>query len=155
MGRMFGTDGVRGVANTELTARIAYDLGRAGAYVLTEGAHKPKILVAKDTRISGDMLESALIAGILSVGAEAIVLGVVPTPAVAYLTRKYGADAGVMISASHNPVEYNGLSSLMIKDTSFRMNWKMRFKESLKVILKEFQVQQAQIWAERQLKCQH
>jgi phosphoglucosamine mutase len=109
MGRMFGTDGVRGVANTELTARMAYDLGRAGAYVLTEGAHKPKILVAKDTRISGDMLESALIAGILSVGAEAVVLGVVPTPAVAYLTRKYGADAGVMISASHNPVEYNGI----------------------------------------------
>lgn len=109
MGRMFGTDGVRGVANTELTAQTAYDLGRAGAYVLTEGAHKPKILVAKDTRISGDMLESALIAGILSVGAEAVVLGVVPTPAVAYLTRKYGADAGVMISASHNPVEYNGI----------------------------------------------
>ncbi|AQS08212.1 phosphoglucosamine mutase [Clostridium saccharobutylicum] len=109
MGRMFGTDGVRGVANTELTARMAYDLGRAGAYVLTEGAHKPKILVAKDTRISGDMLESALISGILSVGAEAVVLGVVPTPAVAYLTRKYAADAGVMISASHNPVEYNGI----------------------------------------------
>jgi phosphoglucosamine mutase len=109
MGRMFGTDGVRGVANTELTAITAYNLGRAGAYVLTEGAHKPKILVAKDTRISGDMLESALISGILSVGAEAIVLGVVPTPAVAYLTRKYGADAGVMISASHNPVEYNGI----------------------------------------------
>lgn len=109
MGRMFGTDGVRGVANTELTAQIAYNLGKAGAYVLTEGAHKPKILVAKDTRISGDMLESALIAGILSVGAEAVVLGVVPTPAVAYLTRKYGADAGVMISASHNPVEYNGI----------------------------------------------
>ena len=109
MGRMFGTDGVRGVANTELTAQIAYNLGRAGAYVLTEGAHKPKILVAKDTRISGDMLEAALISGILSVGAEAVVLGVVPTPAVAYLTRKYGADAGVMISASHNPVEYNGI----------------------------------------------
>ena len=109
MGRMFGTDGVRGVANTELTAQIAYNLGRAGAYVLTEGAHKPKILVAKDTRISGDMLEAALISGILSVGAEAVVLGVVPTPAVAYLTRKYDADAGVMISASHNPVEYNGI----------------------------------------------
>ena len=109
MGRMFGTDGVRGVANTELTANIAYDLGRAGAYVLIEGAHKPKILVAKDTRISGDMLESALVSGILSVGAEAVILGVVPTPAVAYLTRKYGADAGVMISASHNPVEYNGI----------------------------------------------
>ena len=109
MDRMFGTDGVRGIANTELTAQIAYNLGRAGAYVLTEGAHKPKILVAKDTRISGDMLESALVAGILSVGAEAVILGVVPTPAVAYLTREYDADAGVMISASHNPVEYNGI----------------------------------------------
>ena len=109
MSRMFGTDGVRGVANSELTAQMAYNLGRAGAYVLTEGTHKPKILVAKDTRISGDMLEAALIAGILSVGAEAVVLGVVPTPAVAYLTRKYKADAGVMISASHNPVEYNGI----------------------------------------------
>lgn len=109
MSRMFGTDGVRGVANTELTSQIAYNLGRAGAYVLTEGTHKPKILVAKDTRISGDMLEAALVAGILSVGAEAVILGVVPTPAVAHLTRKYGADAGVMISASHNPVEYNGI----------------------------------------------
>ncbi len=109
MGRMFGTDGVRGVANKELTSQMAYNLGRAGAYVLTEGAHKPKILVGKDTRISGDMLEAALVAGILSVGAEAIILGVIPTPAVAHLTRKYGADAGVMISASHNPVEYNGI----------------------------------------------
>ena len=109
MGRMFGTDGVRGIANKDLTSEMAYNLGRAGAYVLTEGAHKPKILVGKDTRISGDMLESALVAGILSVGAEAIILGVIPTPAVAHLTRKYGADAGVMISASHNPVEYNGI----------------------------------------------
>lgn len=109
MGRMFGTDGVRGIANEELTSQVAYNLGRAGAFVLTEGAHKPKILVGMDTRISGDMLESALVAGILSVGAEAVCLGVVPTPAVAYLTRKYGADAGVVISASHNPVEYNGI----------------------------------------------
>ena len=109
MGRMFGTDGVRGIANKDLTSQMAYNLGRAGAYVLTEGAHKPKILVGKDTRISGDMLESALVSGILSVGAEAIILGVIPTPAVAHLTRKYGADAGVMISASHNPVEYNGI----------------------------------------------
>lgn len=109
MGRMFGTDGVRGVANSELTAELAYKLGRAGAYVLTEGAHKPKILVGMDTRISGDMLESALVAGILSVGAEAICVGIVPTPAIAYLTRQYKADAGVMISASHNPVEYNGI----------------------------------------------
>ena len=109
MSRMFGTDGVRGIANKELTSELAYNLGRAGAYVLTKGSHKPKILVGKDTRISGDMLEAALVAGILSVGAEAIVLGVIPTPAVAHLTRKYNADAGVMISASHNPVEYNGI----------------------------------------------
>lgn len=110
MGRLFGTDGVRGVANDELTADLAYKLGQAGAYVLTgDKKHKPKILVGRDTRISGQMLESALIAGICSVGAEAIVLGVVPTPAVAYLTRKYKADAGIVISASHNPVEYNGI----------------------------------------------
>ncbi|MBV7271576.1 phosphoglucosamine mutase [Clostridiaceae bacterium UIB06] len=109
MHRMFGTDGVRGIANKELTAEVAYNLGRAGAYVLTEGAHKPKIVVGMDTRISGDMLENALVAGILSVGAEAICIGIIPTPAVAYLTRKYGADAGVVISASHNPVEYNGI----------------------------------------------
>ena len=85
------------------------NLGRSGAFVLTEGTHKPKIIVGMDTRISGDMLEAALVAGIFSVGAEAICVGVVPTPAVAYLTRKYGADAGVVISASHNPVEYNGI----------------------------------------------
>jgi phosphoglucosamine mutase len=109
MSRIFGTDGVRGIANTELTSELAYSLGRAGAYVLTKGTHKPKIIVGMDTRISGDMLESALVSGILSVGAQAVCLGVVPTPAIAYLTRKYNADAGVMISASHNPVEYNGI----------------------------------------------
>ena len=109
MGRMFGTDGVRGIANSELTADLAFKLGRSGAFVLTESAHKPKIIVGMDTRISGDMLEAALVSGVLSVGAEAICVGVVPTPAIAYLTRKYKADAGVMISASHNPVEYNGI----------------------------------------------
>ncbi len=110
MGRLFGTDGVRGVANLELTAELAYRLGQAGAYVLTaETRHMPKILVGMDTRISGDMLESALVAGICSVGAEAICLGVIPTPAVAYLTRYYNADAGVVISASHNPFEFNGI----------------------------------------------
>lgn len=109
MSRLFGTDGVRGIANTELTSELAYNLGRAGAYVLTEGTHKPKIIVGKDTRVSSYMLESALIAGILSVGAEAVCVGVIPTPAVAHLTRAYGADAGIMISASHNPVEYNGI----------------------------------------------
>lgn len=109
MDRMFGTDGVRGIANRELTSKLAYDLGRAGAFVLTEGTHKPKILVGMDTRISGDMLEAAIVSGILSVGAEAICVGVIPTPAVAHLTRTYGADAGIVISASHNPVEYNGI----------------------------------------------
>ncbi|KMT21172.1 phosphoglucosamine mutase [Clostridium cylindrosporum] len=109
MGRMFGTDGVRGIANTELTANLAYNLGRAGAFVLSDAKEKPTILVGKDTRISGDMLESALVAGICSVGARAICVGVVPTPAIAYLTRYYNADAGVVISASHNPVEYNGI----------------------------------------------
>lgn len=109
MSRMFGTDGVRGIANTELTVELAYKLGRAGAFVLTEGTHKPKVIVGMDTRISGDMLEAALVAGMLSVGAEAVCVGVVPTPAVAHLIRKYGADAGVVISASHNPVEYNGI----------------------------------------------
>lgn len=109
MGRLFGTDGVRGIANKELTPELAYKLGRAGAFVLTEGTHKPKILVGMDTRISGDMLEASLVSGILSVGAEAICVGVIPTPAVAYLTRKHKADAGIVISASHNPVEYNGI----------------------------------------------
>lgn len=110
MARLFGTDGVRGVANTELTGELAFRLGRAGAYVLTkEKKNAPRILVAMDTRISGDMLENALVAGICSVGAHAVVAGIIPTPAVAYLIRKYRLDAGVMISASHNPVEYNGI----------------------------------------------
>lgn len=110
MGRLFGTDGVRGVANSELTPNLAMMLGQAGAYVLTkENAHKPTILVGCDTRISGDMLANALMAGICSVGANAVYAGIVPTPAVAYLTRKHKYDAGVVISASHNPVEFNGI----------------------------------------------
>lgn len=109
MTRLFGTDGVRGVANTELTPELAFQLGQAGAYVLTQGTQKPTILVGRDTRISGEMLEGALVAGILSVGANVIPVEVIPTPAIAYLTRKYNADAGVMISASHNPVEFNGI----------------------------------------------
>lgn len=110
MGRLFGTDGVRGVANIDLTADLAFRIGQAGALVLTEAGHKkPRIFVGKDTRISGDMLEAALAAGICSVGAEAVLLGVIPTPAVAYLTRTLGADAGVVISASHNAMEYNGI----------------------------------------------
>ncbi len=110
MGRMFGTDGVRGVANAELTPMLAMQLGQAGAYVLTkEKEHKPTIMVGCDTRISGDMLANALMAGVCSVGANAVYVGVLPTPAVAYLTRKYKVDAGVVISASHNPVEFNGI----------------------------------------------
>ncbi|WP_425447612.1 phosphoglucosamine mutase [Dethiothermospora halolimnae] len=109
MGSFFGTDGVRGIANKELTCELAYKLGRAGAYILTEGKKNAKIVIGMDTRISGDMLESALVAGICSVGVDALCIGVVPTPAVAYLTRKYKADAGIVISASHNPVEYNGI----------------------------------------------
>lgn len=109
MGRLFGTDGVRGVANRELTAHMAYQLGQTGAYVLKKGGKAPRIVVGRDTRISGDMLESALVAGICSVGGEAICVEVVPTPAVAYLTRYFGADAGVVISASHNPMEFNGI----------------------------------------------
>jgi phosphoglucosamine mutase len=109
VGRYFGTDGVRGVANTELTPELAYRLGRAGAYVLTRSQEHARIVVGKDTRISGDLLESALIAGMLSVGAIAIRVGVVSTPGVAYLTRALEADAGVMISASHNPVADNGI----------------------------------------------
>lgn len=110
MGRLFGTDGVRGVANSGLDCELAMRIGRAAAMVLTEETHhRPKIIIGKDTRISSDMLEAALTAGICSVGADAVTLGFIPTPAVAYLVKKYGADAGVMISASHNPVEYNGI----------------------------------------------
>lgn len=111
MGKFFGTDGVRGIANLELTPELAYSLGKFGAYVLTKhsGGKDTTILVGKDTRISGDMLENALVAGILSTGANAMVIGQIPTPAIAYLTRKYNADAGVVISASHNTFEYNGI----------------------------------------------
>lgn len=109
MGKYFGTDGVRGVANRELTAEMAYSIGRCGGYVLAGNLDKPKVVIGMDTRISGPLLESALIAGLLSIGADVIRIGVVSTPAVAYITRLLKADAGVMISASHNPVEDNGI----------------------------------------------
>ena len=129
MSRMFGTDGVRGIANTELTAQLAYNLGRAGAFVLTEGTHKPKILVGKDTRISGDMLEAALTAGLCSVGCNVLSVGIVPTPAVAYLVNKYGCEAGVMISASHNPCEYNGIKIFQGKWTTKKLSFEMFGKD--------------------------
>ncbi len=109
MGRLFGTDGVRGKANRDLTPGLAYRLGRAVAEILVEDAEEPSITIGKDTRISGDMLESALIAGICSRGVNVYRLGVLPTPAIAYLTRHLKADAGAVISASHNPYEDNGI----------------------------------------------
>lgn len=110
MGRLFGTDGVRGIANQELTCELALGIGRAAATVLAkDGRRRPVFVIGADTRISSDMLGSALIAGLCSVGADVIQLGVIPTPAVAYLVGKYKADAGIMISASHNPAPFNGI----------------------------------------------
>ena len=110
MGRLFGTDGARGVANSELTCELAMQIGRAAAMVLTEHTNRrPKVLIGMDTRASSQMLESAISAGLCSVGADVMLLGEIPTPAVAYLVRKYEYDAAVMISASHNPCEYNGI----------------------------------------------
>ena len=122
MGRLFGTDGARGIAITELTCETAMQIGRSAAMVLTKHiktGKKPRILIGKDTRISSDVLEAALAAGIASVGADVELLGVVPTPAVAYLVKYYEADAGVMISASHNSVEYNGIK--LFSDTGFKL----------------------------------
>ena len=108
--KYFGTDGIRRVANTGLTPELAYKVAKAGAYVLAKHAsNTPTILIGRDTRLSGNLIESAMIAGFLSYGANVKVLGVIPTPAVAYLTKKLGADAGVVISASHNSFEFNGI----------------------------------------------
>jgi phosphoglucosamine mutase len=110
LGRLFGTDGARGVANTEITCELAMEIGRAAAMVLTkENKKKPRVLIGMDTRASSEMLESAISAGLCSVGADVMLLGEIPTPAVAFLVRKYEYDAAVMISASHNPCEYNGI----------------------------------------------
>lgn len=119
MGKLFGTDGIRGIANKDLTPELAFKVGRAGAYVLSKGK-KGKIIVGKDTRKSGDMLEAALTAGICSMGIDVVSLGIVPTPAVAYLTRKYEGLAGVVISASHNPVEYNGIK--FFNENGYKLN---------------------------------
>ena len=110
MGRLFGTDGVRGIANSELSCEFAVKIGRAAATVLMSGDIKrPRVMIGKDTRISSDMLESAIAAGLCSVGADVVLVGVAPTPAVAYLVKREGCDAGIMISASHNTCEYNGI----------------------------------------------
>jgi len=109
MSRLFGTDGVRGIANRQLTPELAFQLGKAAAAVLLENKEKATVLLGKDPRVSGDMLEAALAAGFMSGGANVLSVGVVPTPAVAYLTKHLPVDAGAMISASHNPVEDNGI----------------------------------------------
>ena len=120
MGRLFGTDGARGIANEELTPELAMNIGRATAMVLiNDNVKHPTFLIGKDTRLSGDMLEGALIAGLCSVGANVKLLGVIPTPAVAYLIKKYNADAGIMISASHNPFEFNGIK--IFSDEGFKL----------------------------------
>lgn len=110
MRKYFGTDGIRRIANTELTPELVYKVAKAGAYVLSKHTdHAPTILIGRDTRISGTLIESAMVAGFLSYGANVKLLGVIPTPAVAYLTRKLNADASVVISASHNTFEFNGI----------------------------------------------
>lgn len=109
MAKLFGTDGVRGIANMDLSADLAYKLGRIGGFFLTKGKERPKMVVGMDTRISGDMLEGSLSAGLNSAGIDVLYVGVVPTPAIACLIKILKADGGVMISASHNPVEYNGI----------------------------------------------
>lgn len=109
MSKLFGTDGVRGVANTELTPELAFRLGRTATYWFGRDVEKPKFIIGRDTRLSGQMLEAALAAGICSAGGEAVLAGVVPTPAVAFLAQKLDAQAGVVISASHNPYPDNGI----------------------------------------------
>ncbi|MBG0764712.1 MAG: hypothetical protein H0S78_07450 [Tissierellales bacterium] len=111
MRKYFGTDGIRGIANKELTPELAYKVARAGGYFLSKNIKKGKgkIIIGTDTRISKDMLEGALTAGLNSIGVDVISVGIIPTPGVAYLTRKLEADGGIVISASHNPVEYNGI----------------------------------------------
>jgi len=134
VGKLFGTDGIRGIANMDLTPELAYKVGRAGAYVLSKGK-KGKIVVGKDTRLSGDMLEAALTAGILSIGLDVISLGIVPTPAVAYLTKKYNALAGVVISASHNPVEYNGIK--FFNESGFKL--KDEIEEEIERLIENYE----------------
>ena len=121
MGRLFGTDGVRGVANKDLTNELAMKIGMAAAEILLKhaGDQRPTVMIGRDTRASGDMLEAALTAGFCSVGVNVLSVGVVPTPAIAYLVGKYGCEAGVMISASHNPCEYNGIK--IIQSTGYKL----------------------------------
>ena len=129
MARLFGTDGVRGIANEELTPLMAMQLGQAGAYVLTkEKEHKPTIMVGCDTRISGDMLANALMAGACSVGANCVYVGIMPTPAVAYLTQKYKVDAGSSSPPPTIPWSSTESSSSTETAISCPMSWRMKSK---------------------------
>ena len=130
MRKYFGTDGIRRIANTELTPELVYKVAKAGAYVLSKHVHhKPTILIGRDTRISGTLIESAMVSGFLSYGANVKLLGVIPTPAVAYLTRKLNADASVVISASHNTFEFNGIK--------FFSNKGMKISDELELEIEE------------------
>ena len=132
MARLFGTDGVRGVANENLTPELAFKLGQAAGIYFQRGRgtaeERPRVIIGKDTRISGDMLEAALMSGLTSVGVDVYRLGVLPTPGVAFLCRRLGSVAGVMISASHNPVEDNESNSLTIRVLNSPMKWRTRSK---------------------------
>ena len=135
MGRLFGTDGARGIANTEISCELAMKIGRATAMVLSNGKNKRlKVLVGTDTRKSADMLSSAISAGLCSVGCDVLLLGVVPTPAVAFLVKEYSYDAGIMISASHNPCEYNGIK--IFRSNGYKLPDAME-EEIEKIILDE------------------
>lgn len=140
MGRLFGTDGVRGVANVDLTSELALQIGRAAAMVLLKESKsaKPTVLIGKDTRASGDMLEAALTAGLCSVGCNVLSVGIVPTPAVAYLVNKYGCEAGVMISASHNPCEYNGIKIFRATDINLMMHLKTKLKQLFLIMPRKY-----------------
>ena len=118
MRKYFGTDGIRRIANTELTPELVYKVAKAAGYVFSKHTdHIPTILIGRDTRLSGTLIESAMVAGFLSYGANVKLLGVIPTPAVAYLTRKLKADASVVISASHNTYDFNGIKFFSNKGT--------------------------------------
>ncbi len=120
MGKLFGTDGVRGVANKyPMTAEMAMQIGQAAAFILKKEGHKPRIVIGKDTRLSGYMFENALVAGITSMGADAIIIGPIPTPGIAFITTNLDADAGIVISASHNPFEDNGIK--IFSKTGFKL----------------------------------
>lgn len=142
MGKYFGTDGVRGEANVELTPELAFKLGRFGGYVLSQHEEEtPLVFVGRDTRISGEMLEHALIAGLLSVGIRVYKLGVIATPGVAYLVRTEKASAGVMISASHNPALDNGIKFLVVMASNWMMIANLKLKPCLMRLKIRFHVQ--------------